>query len=130
MKSRESAHPRRQPTTALGHLAALLTATLSARSSFPGALLTALARLRLDRAVASVNDELLDAWAALLAGAGVVSPGPIGPFVEAEMLRDAEVCVDGAKFVRETGFAYGVRRMGEGEVREVVESYRRMGWWP
>ena len=46
------------------------------------------------------------------------------------MLKDAEMCLDGGKFERATGFVYEVQRMGEGEVREVVESYRRMGWWP
>lgn len=121
---------QRSPLAAQGHLATLLSHTLSVRNVFPGALLTAFARLHLDGAVAAVNDELLDAWAALLATARIVSPGPIGPFVEKEMLKDAEMCLDGGKFERTTGFVYEVERMGQREVAEVVESYRRMGWWP
>jgi len=83
----------------------------------------------LDSVVDDVNDETLDPWAKLQQTAGI-KPGPIGPFVEKELLKDTDLSLDGGLFERVTGFRYRRLALGQGEMEEVVESYRRMGWWP
>ena len=112
------------------HLSNLLSTQFSITSTFAGTLLSTFARLNLDSVVADANDELLDPWAELLKSAGITRPGPISPFMERELLGDKELSLDGGEFERRTGFVYNHGKLSIKEVQEMVESYRRMGWWP
>jgi len=112
------------------HLSNLLSTQFSITSTFAGTLLSTFARLNLDSVVADANDELLDPWAELLKSAGITRPGPISPFMERELLGDKELSLDGGEFERRTGFVYNHEKLSIKEVQEMVESYRRMGWWP
>lgn len=85
--------------------------------------------MNLDSVVDEINNDMLDPWAELQERAEL-TPGPLGPFVEKELLKDTDLSLDGAAFEKETGFKYLHDRLTEKEVREVVESYKRMGWWP
>lgn len=98
-------------------------------TGFHGTLISSFARLHLDSAVDDVNDELLDPWAGLQATAGL-TPGPITPFMEKELLQDKDLSLDGGLFERTTGFRPKREKLGVAEVDEVVQSYKRMGWWP
>lgn len=98
-------------------------------TGFQGTLISKFARLNLDTVVDDVNDEILDPWADLQAEAGL-QPGPISPFMEAELLKDNDLSLNGLLFEKETGFKYERPRLGIEELREVIESYKRMGWWP
>ena len=112
------------------HLSNLLSTQFSITSTFAGTLLSTFARLNLDSVVADANEELLDPWAELLKSAGIARSGPISPFMERELLGDKELSLDGGEFERRTGFVYGHEKLSIKEVQEMVESYRRMGWWP
>ena len=110
-------------------MARLIHAHFGIPTGFQGTLISTFARLNLDHVVDDVNDETLDPWAALQSSAGI-TPGPISPFVEAELLKDTDLSLDGTAFERETGFVYKRERLGEKEIGEVVASFERMGWWP
>lgn len=56
--------------------------------------------------VDEVNDELLDPWADLRTKAEISQSTPLSPFMEKELLRDMDLCLDGSAFERETGFQY------------------------
>jgi len=112
------------------HLSNLLSTQFSITSTFAGTLLSTFARLNLDSVVADANEELLDPWAELLKSAGITRPGPISPFMERELLGDKELSLDGGEFERRTGFVYNYEKLSIKEVQEMVNSYRRMGWWP
>jgi len=112
------------------HLSNLLSTQFSITSTFAGTLLSTFARLNLDSVVADANEELLDPWAELLKSAGITRPGPISPFMERELLGDKELSLDGGEFERRTGFVYNYEKLSNKGVQEMVESYRRMGWWP
>ncbi|KAA6415961.1 MAG: hypothetical protein FRX48_00680 [Lasallia pustulata] len=113
-----------------GTLARLFSATFpSLTTGFQNSLISTFARFNLDSVVDDVNEEILQPWADLLAAKGIVRPGPISPFMEKELLRDSDLALNGARFERVCGFEY-TRTLGEEECRQVVESYRRMGWWP
>jgi len=98
-------------------------------TGFHGTLISSFARLNLDRVVDEANDETLDPWAELQEAAGI-KPGPISPFVEKELLKDTDLSMNGSLFEKTTGFTYKKPKLGDAEIAEVVDSYRRMNWWP
>jgi nucleoside-diphosphate-sugar epimerase len=97
----------RQPLTifpAQGHIAKLIHEVFNIETGFHGTLISAFARLNLDHVVDEVNDETLDPWADLQQEAGISSSTPLSPFMEKELLRDADLSLDGSAFEKETGF--------------------------
>ena len=100
-------------------------------TGFQGHLISTFARLNLDRVVDDVNDEILSPWADLLAEAGISHrPGPLSPFMEKELLKDTDLCLDGSRFESVTGMRYERECISKEEVERVIDSYRRMNWWP
>ena len=73
-------------------------------TGFQGTLISAFARLNLDRVVDDVNDETLDPWADLQTKAGIPQTTPLSPFMEKELLKDTDLSLDGSAFKQETGF--------------------------
>ena len=115
--------------------------------TFQGSIVSHFAKLHLDSVVDDLNDETLDPWAELQAEAGVPDTSPLNPFMEKELLKDNDLSLDGNLFIRETGFQfvalcdfhaaelltlcrYKHPKLTKEEVEEVIESYRRMKWWP
>ncbi len=99
-------------------------------TGFQGSLISSFARLNLDHVVDDLNEEILQPWADLLAAANITRPGPLSPFMEKELLKDTDLSLDGSRFERIAEFKYEKERIGEEEVRAMIESYRRMNWWP
>ena len=58
----------------------------------------------MDSVVDDLNDDTLDPWADLQAEAGTEVNAPLSPFMEKDMLRDADLCLDGRKLVDSLGF--------------------------
>lgn len=112
-----------------GSLSALLTELFSIPTSFSGTLISQLARLNLDKIVDETNEEMLGPWAEMLESQGLKT-GPLGPWLEKELLKDADLSLDGGLFESITGFEYQKPRFSVDEGRAMIESYRRMGWWP
>lgn len=110
-------------------MAALFHSVFNIPTGFQGTLVSSFARLNLDSVVEDVNEETLDEWAELQKKSNV-QEGPISPFMEAELLKDTDLSMDGTKFEKATGFKYEKSAINEPEVRGVIESYKRMGWWP
>ena len=75
-------------------------------TGFHGTLISAFARLNLDHVVDEVNDETLDPWAELQSKAGISQSTPLTPYMEKEVLKDADLSMDGSAFEKETGFTY------------------------
>ena len=117
--------------TSQGTLAKIIGEVFGIKTGFQGSLISQFAKLNLDHVVDDLNEDILQPWADLLAKKGIVKAGPINPYLEKELLKDTDLSLDGGLFEKVTGFRY---ERGEGlgvkEVREMVESYRRMGWWP
>jgi hypothetical protein len=115
--------------------------------TFQGSIVSHFAKLHLDSVVDDLNDETLDPWADLQAEAGIPDTSPLNPFMEKELLKDNDLSLDGTLFIRETGFQsvtlysllmrqianlyrYKHPKLTKEEVEAVIESYRRMKWWP
>ncbi|OJD29480.1 nad dependent epimerase dehydratase family protein [Diplodia corticola] len=118
--------------TSQGILANLIHETFNIPTGFHGTLISAFARLNLEHVVDDVNDETLDPWAELQEKAGIskANPNPLSPFMEKEILKDTDLSMDGSLFEQETGFEYKHPILTKDKLEDVVESYKRMGWWP
>ena len=110
-------------------MAELFGSVFDIQTGFQGTLVSSFARLNLDSVVEDVNEETLDEWAELQKRSGV-QEGPITPFMEVELLKDTDLSMDGSKFEKETGFKYKREKLTEEEVRNVIDSFKRMNWWP
>jgi hypothetical protein len=111
-------------------MATLIHEVFDIPTGFQGTLISTFARLNLEHVVDDVNDETLDPWADLQKDAGVVMTSPLSPFMEKELLRDADLSLDGSTFVKETGFAYAHPKITKEEIVGVIDSYRSLNWWP
>ncbi|KAI9834720.1 MAG: hypothetical protein M1819_002805, partial [Sarea resinae] len=116
--------------TGQGTTASIIGPLFSIGTGFQGSLISAFARLNLDHVVDDLNEETLGPWAELLAAANITRPGPLSPFMEKELLKDTDLSLDGSRFESVTGFKYEKESMTKEEVESIVESYKRMGWWP
>ena len=117
--------------TSQGTLATIISQVFHIKTGFQGSLISQFARMHLDSVVDDLNEDILQPWAEMLARKGITGPGPLSPFLEKELLKDADLSLNGGLFERVTGFKYergeGLTRSG---VEEMVASYARMGWWP
>lgn len=116
--------------TSQGTMASIIHDTFQIPTGFQGTLISTFAKLNLDSVVDDINDETLQPWADLLAEAKITRPGPLTPFMEKELLKDTDLCMDGSRFESVTGFKYEKERITREEVGRIIESYKRMNWWP
>ncbi|KAI1093488.1 hypothetical protein F5B19DRAFT_123168 [Rostrohypoxylon terebratum] len=117
-------------TTNQGVIADIIGEVFGIETGFQGQLLSNLARLNMDSVVDDVNDDVLGPWADLLSDAGITRPGPLTPFMEKELLKDTDLSMDGSRLEEVVGFQYQKPTITKELVEEVIESYKRMKWWP
>lgn len=116
--------------TTQGVMADIIARIFNIETGFQGQLVSTFARLNMDSVVDDVNDEVLGPWADLLRDAGISRPGPLSPFMEKELLKDTDLSMDGSRLEKMVGFEYKVPKITTERVEEVIESYKRMKWWP
>lgn len=118
--------------TAQEDIASIIGVIFSIATGFQSTLVSALARFNLDRVVEDVNDDTLQPWAELLQSHGITRHGPIGPYMERDLLKDHDLCLNNARAKRVLGWecALGRERLSTQLVQDVIQSYERMGWWP
>ena len=121
-----------QGDTSQGTLAAIFGSIFRIPTGFQGTVVSTFAKLNLESVVDDVNEEILQPWADLLKEKGIRDGGPLSPFMEKELLKDCDLCLDTARATDVLGWTAGEGqdRISEHGVREVVQSYERMGWWP
>ena len=91
--------------TTQGAMAAIIKQIFEIETGFQNALINTFARLNLDHVVDDVNDDTLDDWADLQETAGIKgNGGPLSPFMEKELLKDADLSLDGSRFEHVVGF--------------------------
>jgi hypothetical protein len=116
--------------TTQGVMAEIIGDVFGIKTGFQGQLISTFARLNMDSVVDDVNDEVLGPWADLLAEAQIVKPGPLTPFMEKELLKDTDLSMDGSRLQKVVGYQYQKPKMTRALVEDVIESYKRMKWWP
>ncbi|KAL2161565.1 hypothetical protein VTH06DRAFT_8127 [Thermothelomyces fergusii] len=116
--------------TTQGTMAEIIGQVFGIETGFQGQLISTFAKLNLDSVVDDVNDELLGPWADLLEEAGITRPGPLTPFMEKELLKDTDLSMDGSRLEEVVGFKYERPQINKELVEEVIESYKKMNWWP
>ncbi|KAL9593906.1 MAG: hypothetical protein Q9219_007324 [cf. Caloplaca sp. 3 TL-2023] len=121
-----------QGDTSQGTLATIFSQIFDLKTGFQGSLISSFARFNMESVVDDVNEEILGPWADLLRENGITDSGPLSPFMEKELLRDCDLCLDAGKAGRVLGWKVKEGREGlnvDG-VRAILDSYRSMGWWP
>ena len=113
-----------------GMMANIIGDIFKIETGFQGQLISTFARLNLDSVVDDVNDEILGPWAELLESAGISRPGPLTPFMEKELLKDTDLSMDGSRLAGVLGFKYDKPVISRELLEDVIESYKRMKWWP
>lgn len=116
--------------TSQGTLSTIIASIFNIQTGFQNAFINAIAKYNLENIVDDVNDDVLQPWADLIVKKGITRPGPISPFMEKELLTDKDLCMDAGRAERVLGWKCGKERMSEEDVRGVVDSYERIGWWP
>ncbi|KAF7116768.1 hypothetical protein CNMCM5793_005325 [Aspergillus hiratsukae] len=111
-------------------VAEALSTVFGLKYSFLGSLASQLAKLNLDDVVDDMNEVSLQGWAELLEKKGITRPGPISPFLEKDVIKDLDMSIDGSLFETTTGWKPTRERFDADSVRETIDSYKRMGWWP
>lgn len=119
-----------QGATTQGALADIVAQIFEIETGFQGQLISTFAKLNMDSVVDDVNDELLGPWADLLADAGITRPGPLSPFMEKELLKDTDLSMNGSRLEKVVGFQYEKPKITKELVEDVIESYKKMKWWP
>lgn len=112
------------------HVAEALSSVFGIKCSFLGSLASQFAKMNLDDVVDDLNEVNLQTWAELLETKAIERPGPISPFLERDVLKDQDMSIDGSLFESTTGWKPTRERLDADGVRDMVESYKRMGWWP
>ncbi|KIX05098.1 uncharacterized protein Z518_05970 [Rhinocladiella mackenziei CBS 650.93] len=117
--------------TSQGKLADIVSQVFGIETGFQGSLISQFAKMNLEHVVDELNEDVLQPWADMLERKNITKPGPLSPFLEKELLKDTDLSLDGSLFEKVVGFTYN-RESGltADGVREMVESYKRMGWWP
>ncbi|RPB27179.1 NAD dependent epimerase/dehydratase [Terfezia boudieri ATCC MYA-4762] len=113
-----------------GILSEFMASIFQIKTGFHGTLVSQIARLNLGSAVDEENDELLQPWGDLLNQYNITRPGPITPYLEGDTIKDCDFCLDGSRFREITKFEYSVPKVTEECLREIIDSYGRMNWWP
>ncbi|KAK6349916.1 hypothetical protein TWF696_006175 [Orbilia brochopaga] len=113
-----------------GTLAEIVEGVFNIRVNFIGTVLSQLAKLNLEEAVDDANEVSLQRWADLLEEAGITCHGPISPYIEIEQMKDSDLSLDGTRFKTVTGFEYDVPEITAAKVEEMIDSYKKMNWWP
>jgi hypothetical protein len=116
--------------TTQGTMADIIGQIFDIQTGFQGQFISTFARLNIDSVVDDLNDELLGPWADLLNEAGITRPGPLTPFMEKELLKDTDLSMDGSRLEKVVGFQYEKPQITKELVEEVIESYKKMKWWP
>lgn len=85
--------------TSQGSMAIIIKEIFGIDTGFQNTLVNTFARMNLEHVVDEVNDDTLDDWADLQDAAGVKeNGGPLSPFMEKELLKDADLSIDGSRF--------------------------------
>lgn len=116
--------------TSQGQMAKIIAEVFGIKTGFQGTLVSQFAKLNLESVVDDLNEDILQPWADMIEKAGITRPGPLTPFLEKELLKDSELSLDGSLFEKTTGFKYERERFTADEVRKMLDSYKRMEWWP
>lgn len=113
-------------------LATIVSNIFNIRTGFQGSFISSFAKMNLDSVVDDVNDDVLQPWAEMMKRAGVDhgQGSPLSPFMEKELLKDSNLCLNANKAKDLLGWIIERERLTEERLREIIESYERVRWWP
>lgn len=113
-----------------GLLADYISQIYSIKTGFVGQIMSTFARMNMDNVLEDINEHVMGPWADLLAAANITRPGPINPFMEKELFKDENLCLNGSRLEEVVGFKYDRPLLRREDMEEMIESFKAMNWWP
>ncbi|KAL9125571.1 MAG: hypothetical protein Q9217_005236, partial [Psora testacea] len=113
-------------------LADLIHEIFNIETGFQGSLISQFAKLNLDSVVDDVNEDILQPWADLIKSKGLDGGqgSPLSPFMEKELIKDCDLALNNAKAKKELAWQVQKPELTADAIRQVIESYEKMRWWP
>ena len=113
-------------------LATTISKIFNIKTGFQPSLISSFAKFHLDNVVDDVNDEVLQPWAEMMKRAGVDhgQGSPLSPFMEKELLKDSNLCLNASKAKERLGWGIEREVLTEERLKEIIASYERVRWWP
>lgn len=81
------------------------------------------------QALEETNHTNLMGWNDLLQNSNIAHT-PLSPYLDQDVLREGHFQLDGSLFEKTTGFRYERPHVPKDFIREMVESYKEVNWWP
>lgn len=110
-------------------LASIISNIFNIRTGFQGSFISSFAKMNLDSVIDDVNDDVLQPWADMMKSSGV-DRSPLSPFMEKELLKDSNLCLNATKAKEVLGWVVEREGLTEERLREIIASYDRVKWWP
>eukprot|EP01029_Cantina_marsupialis_P014342 TRINITY_DN31663_c0_g1_i1.p1 TRINITY_DN31663_c0_g1~~TRINITY_DN31663_c0_g1_i1.p1 ORF type:complete len:364 (-),score=120.46 TRINITY_DN31663_c0_g1_i1:1768-2859(-) len=114
--------------TTQGLISSHLGSIFGIKTGFVGNMLSRAATLKLKSVAASANDKHLEPWGELKKEFNIRRT-PLTPFIDAELLRNKSLNIDGSA-IEATGFEYSFARLAEESIRIVIRSAMDQGIFP
>ena len=113
-------------------LASIVSNIFNIQTGFQGSFISSFAKMNLDSVVDDVNDDVLQPWAEMMKRAGVDAGqgSPLSPFMEKELLKDSNLCLNAKKAKEVLGWTVEREKLTEEGLKEIIVSYQRVRWWP
>jgi len=112
-----------------GNVNKLLESIFKIKTDFMGFLKSKAATSVAMKTVAeTANEKHLKPWSELCKAKGIVNT-PLTPYLDEELLYNNSYSIDGAK-ISKAGFAYKHPKMSEGDLRETLDYFIALGFFP
>lgn len=111
-----------------GTLNSWLSSLFGIETSFLGSLVSSLARLNLKGVAADANDKHVPGFTQLCAKHHITHT-PVSAYIDAELLREQHLSLDGSRITRDTSFRYTKQATPE-TVREQLDTFIQQGLFP
>lgn len=112
-----------------GEVNTILESIYGIRTGFLGGAVSQLAKLNLKAACEQVNDKHLKPWSDICKEAGIVNT-PLTPYLDAELLSNNALSIDGSKIKSLNGFTYDHPKINVDLVRESMQYFIDQGLFP
>jgi hypothetical protein len=115
--------------TTQGTLANIISTLFRIETGFVGTLMSTAAKLHLSGVAEQANEDHVPPWGKLCQDAQIANT-PVSPYIDAELLKDNHLAVNGSRLASQGGFKYEVPRIAPDLVREQLDAFIAQGLFP
>lgn len=110
-------------------LAKLLSSVFKIDTGFLGMMASNVVKMKLDFVAQVANDDHVPGWMTLCNENKILN-SPLSPYVDAELLKNNNLCVDGTRICKELGLKYTVPKLTEKTMKKQIKEFIAGGQFP